>query len=520
MTRHSYLAISCGVLVLMLIIGAVVTEKANRYDREREETLLDLQAQRVARHIDAWKPQYEPYFLRFLNSERSQMRVLLYDLSGWEIGRPKGTLPTIPLNEFPVRFTGLKELRPLHGETPLPTYTNIPSELATEKRLRNRLFATNVIGATWVSVMPTRTGESWLVATTSVNDYDDKTKRSFVSAWIQAAIPLAAVERPARDRWLLYLGFALVGTGLLASAIWWSQRQSRSLKTAAFVAEHLPLDRLATTRLPEPPGDSESQRLVRACNRLLEKVAEAHLAQQRFVADAAHELRTPLTILRGEIQVALREPANHPFLIETLRSNLDEAVHLSRLVDSLLTLVRADAGQKLVTREPLELAPLIRSSIAKLESLAEESRVRLEFEAGAGTEDAVIQGDAIAMDRIVRNLLENAVKHSPANDVVRVTLAALDKSIHLSVRDRGIGIPPEHLAKLFDRFYRVDAARRRTDGGTGLGLAIVKTLVEAQGGAVRVQSEIGVGSIFTVELPRVTDGAASLNGFKVGLTGV
>src|SRR5436190_8241021 len=113
MTRRLYLSITGGALIFLLLVGAWLTDRANRYDREREETLLDLQAQRVARHIDAWKPQYEPYFLRFLNSERSQMRVLLYDLSGWEIGRPKGTLPTIPLNEFPVRFTGLKELRPL-----------------------------------------------------------------------------------------------------------------------------------------------------------------------------------------------------------------------------------------------------------------------------------------------------------------------------------------------------------------------------------------------------------------------
>ena len=283
-----------------------------------------------------------------------------------------------------------------------------------------------------------------------------------------------------------------------------SSRQSRTLQATASLAEQIPLDRLAVTRLPEPPDDPDARRLVRACNRLLEKVADAHVAQQRFVADAAHELRTPLTILRGEIQVAMREPKNQPFLIETLRSNLDEAVHLSRLVDSLLTLARADAGQTLVAREPVALAPVIRSTVASLEPLAAERQVRLEFSAAENAESAVVNGDAIALERIIRNLVENAVKHSPADHVVRVTLAATTEQVQLSVIDRGIGIPSEHLPKLFDRFYRVDAARRRTEGGAGLGLAIVKTLVEALGGTVSVQSEIGVGSTFTVDLPCAT----------------
>jgi signal transduction histidine kinase len=252
-----------------------------------------------------------------------------------------------------------------------------------------------------------------------------------------------------------------------------------------------------------PPDDPDARRLVLACNRLLDKVAEAHVAQQRFVADAAHELRTPLTILRGEIQVALREPKNQPFLVETLRSSLDEAVHLSRLVDSLLTLARADAGQVLVVHEPMAVAPLVRSVLAKLDPVATEHHVRLEAEVGEGAEDAVVKGDAVALERVIRNLVENAVKHSPADHTVSVALTTTPERVRLSVTDRGIGIPPEHLPRLFDRFYRVDAARRRTEGGAGLGLAIVKTLVEAQAGTVAVQSEIGVGSTFIVELPRV-----------------
>lgn len=496
--------VGCGLLALVLLARSVwLTHDTNRRDREREELILGLQAQRLARHVNAAKPQYEAYLHRHLNSERSFMRLLLYDLSGWEIGRAPNTHPPVPLNTNAVRYANPILLRPLNGETPLPPYSSRPPELLTENRLGNRLFATNSLINTWVTEMKATTGESWLVATAPVFDFDAKIGRSFISAWVQTAVPVVEIDRPARERWgRLLLGTIMVGA-VFGGVLWASSRQGRSLNATAALAEQIPLDRLAVTRLPEPPDDPEARRLVQACNRLLEKVAEAHLAQQRFVADAAHELRTPLTILRGEIQVALREPKNHSFLIETLRSSLDEAVHLSRLVDSLLTLARADAGQVLVVHEPVELAPLVRSVLAKLEPLATEHRVRLEAEVGEGAENSVVRGDAVALERVIRNLVENAVKHSPADHAVRVTLSAPAERVRLAVTDRGIGIPPEHLPRLFDRFYRVDAARRRVEGGAGLGLAIVKTLVVAQGGTVAVQSEIGVGSTFTVELPRV-----------------
>lgn len=498
-----WLMTGCGLLALLLVAGAAwFTHQTNQRDREQEELILRLQTSKVARHVNADKPQYEPYFHRFLNSERSLMKVLLYDLSGWELGRARHTQPPVPLNEAAARYAAPILLRPLAGETPLPPYPSNPPELLEEKRLGNRLFATNVLEGTWLAEMPTTTGERWLVATAPVFNFDPTIRRSYVTAWLQAAVPLVEFERPARERWQLFTLGAGTLAALFASVGWLSSRQSRALRSTAALAEQIPLDRLAVTRLPEPPDDPEARRLVQACNRLLEKVAEAHVAQQRFVADAAHELRTPLTILRGEIQVALREPKNHPFLIETLRSNLDEAVHLSRLVDSLLTLARADAGQTLVAREPVAVALVIRGTIAKLETMATERQVRLGFAVADDAESATVTGDAVALERIVRNLVENAVKHSPADHVVQVTIEATTERVQLSVRDQGIGIPSEHLPKLFDRFYRVDAARRRTEGGAGLGLAIVKTLVEALGGTVLVQSEIGMGSTFTVELPR------------------
>ncbi len=268
-----FLAIGGGLLALVLFLRSMwLTHEANGRYREQAELILDLQSQRVSRHVNAWKPQYEAYLHRFLNSERSQMKVLLYDLSGWEIGRPRGTLPPIPLNENAARFAKPKALRPLHGETPLPPYSNTPPALLLEQRLGNRLFATNVIGAAWVSVMKTPNGESWLVATTPVADFDEKALASFMSAWIQAAIPLEEIARPARERWArLFIG-ATGASLLFGGVLWWSSRHRRALQDAAFVAERIPLDRLAVTRLPESLENPEALRLVRACNRLLEKV--------------------------------------------------------------------------------------------------------------------------------------------------------------------------------------------------------------------------------------------------------
>lgn len=490
--------------LVMIATGAVWTSDANRRDLEQTQNILSMQSQMIARHVNARKPEYSAHLQRIVAGNPRHLRVLLYDLAGWEIGRPPGSTLSLPLNDTAARLARPGMLSPRNGETPLEHFPAIPDFVTADPRLYNRLFATNILGAAWVSVLATDTGERWLVATTAVNDYDDQARRAYISAWLQAGMRLNDALRPLQQRWFMLGGFILALLALCTGWHWWAHRQSRALKIAADTAERVPLDQLASTRFAAGSGDEDGQRLLRACNRLLERVTEVHLAQQRFVADAAHELRTPLTILRGEIQVALREPGNHPFLVQTLRSNLDESVHLSRLVESLLTLARSDAGQVLAVRQAVDLAAVVKQTLAKLEPLAAQRRVMLEFKADATTEGrSKLVGDAVALDRVIFNLVENAIQHSPENHPVTLTLGSNGNKLVLEVIDRGIGIAPEHLPKLFDRFYRVDAARRRADGGAGLGLAIVKTLVEAQGGTVRVRSEIGVGSTFTVELPQV-----------------
>ncbi|MBK7997479.1 MAG: hypothetical protein IPK15_01780 [Verrucomicrobia bacterium] len=492
-----------AVALAMIGTGGFWTAEANRRDYEQTQNILSMQSQMMARHVNPRKPEYSAHFQRIVAGNPRHLRVLLYDLSGWEIGRPAGSTLSLPLNDTAARMAFPSLLSPRHDETPLEPFKGIPDFVANEPRLYNRHFATNIIGAAWIAELPSSGGDRWLVATTSVNDYDELARRSYISAWLQAAMRLSDALRPLHDRWIVFGGFTALLLALTGGWHWWSLRQIRALHLAADTAERLELNQLASTRFNASTGDPDSQRLLRACNRLLERVTEVHLAQQRFVADAAHELRTPLTILRGEIQVALREPGNHPFLVQTLRSNLDECVHLSRLVESLLTLARSDAGQVLAVRQPVDLAALVKQTLAKLEPLASQRHVLLQFNPDTSSgADWSLSGDAVALDRVVFNLIENAILHSPENHPVSVTLAAKPGTVSLEVADQGIGIAPEHLPKLFDRFYRVDAARRRADGGAGLGLAIVKTLVEAHGGTVHARSEIGVGSSFTVELPR------------------
>lgn len=486
----------------LVAFGVLWTHEANVRERSETEAMLSMQSQVFSRNVDAYKPEYTDHLQRVVAGNPRHLRVLLYDLSGWEIGRRGGSGAAIPLNQTAARLAAARSLRPTRGETPLPSFEGIPPEVASHPRIFNRLYASNIIGGAWVETMKSNVGDQWLVATTTVNDYDSANKRTFISAWLQAAMRMEDVERMSRQRWWRLGGVTTLATGLFALWWLWTTRQCRAVQSIASAAERIPIDRIHGLRLDVPEESPDAARLVRACNRLIDKVGEVHLAQQRFVADAAHELRTPLAILRGEIQVALREPANHPFLIETLRSNLEESVHLSKLVDSLLTLVRSDAGQSLAPRQPVDLAVMAQQTLSKLEPLAAGRNVRLEFLGPEPTDSTRLEADPLAVDRILFNLTENAVKHSPPGYPVTVAIETSATHLKITVTDRGVGIAPEHLPRLFGRFYRVDSARRRVDGGVGLGLSMVKALAEAHGGTVGVTSEIGVGSVFTVVLPR------------------
>ena len=317
--------------------------------------------------------------------------------------------------------------------------------------------------------------------------------------YAQVGVPLSERDVPLRQ--LLYSMAVCAAVALVLAWLgleYVIRQWSAPLAALSETARKVNLGNLSRQRLFAPPDAPELAQLANTFNDLLDRVEAAHVSQHRFVADASHELRTPLTILRGEIEVALRRPRSPEEYAEVLQSSREEIERLSRLTENLLTLARADAGETLVHREPVDVGEVARAVCRKLGPLSEQRKVALTCEA---TEPAIVSGDAIALEQLVFNLAENALRYTPSGESAQVAVSARDGGVLVAVADRGSGISAEHLPHLFERFYRVDKARSREFGGAGLGLSIVKTLVEAHGGCVEVRSELGKGSTFTVRLP-------------------
>jgi heavy metal sensor kinase len=294
----------------------------------------------------------------------------------------------------------------------------------------------------------------------------------------------------ARERrllaWLASCGAAMLAAGAVAS--WHLSRQwLRSVSNLEEAARGLSSAELGLRRLFVPADDAELAALAASFNLLLDRLEAAHMTQQRFTADASHELRTPLTVLRGEIEVALRKPRSAEEYREVLVSNKEEIERLSRLTENMLALAHVDVGDAITQRELVNVSELCSGVAARLQNLATERQITLHHE-DTTTEPLSVNGDRIALERVMTNLVENAVRYSPAGENVTVRVSKSPPWIEIQVIDTGGGIAPEHLPHLFERFYRVDKARSRAHGGSGLGLSIVKALVEAHGGSVSVRA--------------------------------
>lgn len=243
--------------------------------------------------------------------------------------------------------------------------------------------------------------------------------------------------------------------------------------------------------------DDELGRLVRTFNDMLERLDLAFQRQRQFTSDASHELRTPLTIIKGETEVALSRSRDVADYQDVLGAIGEQSDRLIDLVHSLLLLARADAGEIPVQRGPVDVLAAVEIAIEQLRPLADQHQVALAVNGRAMT----IMADLTLFHQLLFNLLHNAIRHTPAHGSVRVEWSPGHDRLRLAVHDTGMGIAPEHLPRIFDRFYRVDTARTRNVGGSGIGLAICRWIVEAHDGSISVVSEPGSGSIFTVDLP-------------------
>jgi signal transduction histidine kinase len=234
--------------------------------------------------------------------------------------------------------------------------------------------------------------------------------------------------------------------------------------------------------------------------RALIPIQQAFQRQQEFVADASHELRTPLTVLRSATDLLNQhreQPIEHDGeLFDDVRG---EIARMERLAQDLLTLARSDAGGLELMTAPLELAEIANEVVRRTTPLAQGEGVALSMDREA--QPSIVDADPDRLQQVLLILVDNAIKHTPRGGKVEVRVRRHGQSAQVEVADTGSGIAPEHLPRIFDRFYRADKARAREYGGTGLGLAIAKMLVDAHGGQLHLTSTLGVGTQVTMSLP-------------------
>jgi len=317
---------------------------------------------------------------------------------------------------------------------------------------------------------------------------------------VQVGSSLEGVEE-ALEQLLLILLIAVPAALLIASAggLFLANKALRPVDAITRIARRIGSGDLSQ-RIRIKRVNDELGRLASTFNEMIAKLEKSFHQVKRFTADASHELKTPLTILRGEVEVGLKKKRGLKEYQRILASNLEEINRMSRIVEDLLTLSRADMGELIMEREEIELSALAREVWEDLQLLAKKKRIQLKFMDNGFTR---VEGDPLFLRQLILNITENGLKYTRAGGEVAVRVKG-DRDqgvVRLLVTDTGVGIPQKDLKRIFDRFYRVDGARSRETGGTGLGLSICQWIARAHEGRIAVESKVGKGSTFTVTLP-------------------
>jgi heavy metal sensor kinase len=317
---------------------------------------------------------------------------------------------------------------------------------------------------------------------------------------VQVGSPLEEVQE-ALHQLLLILLIAVPAALLFASAggLFLANKALRPVDEITQTARRIGSGDLSQ-RIRIKRVNDELGRLASTFNEMIAKLEGSFRQVKRFTADASHELKTPLTILRGEVEVGLKKRRALKEYQRILHSNLEEIHRMSRIVEDLLILSRADMGELTMEREEMELASLAREVWEDLQILAQEKGVQLKFIGDGSTK---VEGDPLFLRQLILNLTENGLKYTPPGGEVALTVEGdRDQGVaRILVSDTGVGIAPKDQKRVFDRFFRADKARSRETGGTGLGLSICQWIARAHEGQIVVASKVGKGSTFTVTLP-------------------
>jgi heavy metal sensor kinase len=281
---------------------------------------------------------------------------------------------------------------------------------------------------------------------------------------------------------------------------WLSRRALSPVDAIVSTAREIGGANLSSRLQPLDTGD-ELQRLSDTLNEMLARIEKAFLRITEFTADASHELRTPVSLIRTEAELALRRSRGEAEYKESLRHILLEAERTTTLIEQLLAMARADAGRETLHMQPVDLRETLRSVAQSWRQVADIRN--LQFSANLINHDSFVMGDSLALRRLADILLDNAFKYTQSSGSVQLSLVQSRDRVVMTVKDSGLGIAEEDKARIFERFYRVDKARSREQGGTGLGLAIAQWIVTQHRGTIAVESQLGHGSVFRVELPMI-----------------
>ncbi len=313
---------------------------------------------------------------------------------------------------------------------------------------------------------------------------------------------LMRIHQPYRDtlpelRVIILVALPIVVTLLVLGGHFFTRRWLLPLDLMADEANRITIDDLSR-RLPVGNAHDELGRLANIFNVTLDRLQNSFEALDRFVADASHELRTPLTTLRSVGEVGLRRSRTVEEYREIIGSMLEEAQRLQLLVQRLLELASAEGGGHGAHRRATNIGETAAECVNELGILAEQKNQRLTLEA----DDCIAKIDPVLFRQALQNLIDNAIKYSPEDTAISVSVREQDETIHVSVSDEGPGIDPIDREHLTERFFRPDRSRQRDSGGFGLGLSITKAYLRALGGTLEYEARVPCGSTFRLLLPK------------------
>ncbi|MCS7024941.1 MAG: heavy metal sensor histidine kinase [Bryobacteraceae bacterium] len=322
---------------------------------------------------------------------------------------------------------------------------------------------------------------------------DDDNTRHFVAI----GHSLNERERTIRDFHKNYFTALPLLTLAAALAGWFIAGRSLSpVHELARAAENISGSNLSL-RIPLRNAGDELDNLIQSFNTMVERLERSFQMTRQFSTDVSHELRTPLTAIRGQLEVALFTAKTEEQYREAIANALEDVERLSHTVRAMLLLSQAESGQLALQRAPLDLSTVVEEVVEQYQIPAEAEQVSLRAQVSG---PCWVDADRVQMERLISNLLSNAVKYTPSGGAIEVKLWGANGSVFLEVADTGVGIAPDHLPHIFDRFYRVPGSKKH---GLGLGLSFVAWIVQVHGGKITVDSQLGQGTRFTVQLPSV-----------------